>query len=649
MYKNITMKLALINMPFADIRFPSFALSQIKSAIKLKLGACVETDIFYINHDFALFLGIPLYNNFDVTSQIAETGLEIRHNTDSIRDLYFRHLAFPAMGDNFVDVVTANCSKDRFDTRQRILKKRELLSGFFYDIIEKYQLIQYDVIGFTSMFEQQLAAIALGRLVKKLNKDVTLILGGPNCEYPSSFILSEELSHFDYIISGYGVSAMIQLLQFLLKEDTKNLWKIKGLYSRNINKQRADLQVNYKQYYYGEPYGLNDILSIDYTDFYHSYYNKLGLKNKPIVFFETSRGCWWAEKEGCTFCAINGNEKKYTCMSSQKAIEYFNLLFKSNHGKSNFFWATDSTLPLHYLDEVFPFVKKDSQQRIFYEVRADMTKAQIAKLRRNDIRYVQVGIEALSTPILKLIHKGTTAFTNLIFLKLCCEYEINVLWNLLSGIPGEEDTTYLDYFKLIPLLKHLSPPSGIWSISYQKNSILSQHEKDGLQPVTRLLENLYPFPKESIKSMAYYYELLNNRKIYSKKKIKTIYEISMLINQWKASWIDASRVNRPRLYMYEKQGQYILVDSRFDNEITYSLTGQEAKFLIYLNMPRSLDEIITYEPHRSIEMLQKFQSLQLLFEENKTYLSLACRKRNINFKPILPETLQDILEDDNSF
>jgi hypothetical protein len=151
--------------------------------------------------------------------------------------------------------------------------------------------------------------------------------------------------------------------------------------------------------------------------------------------------------------------------------------------------------------------------------------------------------------------------------------------------------------------------------------------------------------------MAYYYELTDNKEIYSKKKIKTIYEISILINQWKAAWIDTSCTNRPRLYIDKdpvSKDRYLVVDSRFKNEITYGLTNQEAEFLTYLNLPRSLNEINTDVPHTGSDMLKKLQSLQLLFEEDGTYLSLVCSKQNTNFRPILPETLNDILENDKT-
>ncbi|MCG8457801.1 MAG: hypothetical protein MI919_16115, partial [Holophagales bacterium] len=48
---------ALVNMPFADARFPTIALTQLKSILASSHPRDVRCDLHYLNHDFAAFYG----------------------------------------------------------------------------------------------------------------------------------------------------------------------------------------------------------------------------------------------------------------------------------------------------------------------------------------------------------------------------------------------------------------------------------------------------------------------------------------------------------------------------------------------------------------------------------------------------------------
>src|SRR4029077_9061316 len=54
-------KVILINMPFANVRMPSIALTQLQSRVLSALDGRVSVDILNLNHDFAKYLGLDLY------------------------------------------------------------------------------------------------------------------------------------------------------------------------------------------------------------------------------------------------------------------------------------------------------------------------------------------------------------------------------------------------------------------------------------------------------------------------------------------------------------------------------------------------------------------------------------------------------------
>jgi hypothetical protein len=86
------------------------------------------------------------------------------------------------------------------------------------------------------------------------------------------------------------------------------------------------------------------------------------------------------------------------------------------------------------------------------------------------IRALQPGIESLSTPILKLMRKGTTALQNIRLLKWATQFGITVQWNLLYGFPGESPAEYERMADVMRSLTHLQPPTATGAIVVERFS-----------------------------------------------------------------------------------------------------------------------------------------------------------------------------------
>src|SRR3954471_6241861 len=84
-------KVSLINMPFANVEFPSIALTQLKAVLEQRLGTRVSVRVFYMNQEIAQYFGIKLYRYI---SDSLET------NMSGMGDWLFRQIAFPSIGDN---------------------------------------------------------------------------------------------------------------------------------------------------------------------------------------------------------------------------------------------------------------------------------------------------------------------------------------------------------------------------------------------------------------------------------------------------------------------------------------------------------------------------------------------------------------------
>src|SRR4051812_25776237 len=84
-------RIALVNMPFADWNRPSFALSQLSGLLAREFGDEVVTDVHYLNQDFAEYVGVRTYEAIAVRHDHVDTGLG---------DWLFRQVAFPDVPDN---------------------------------------------------------------------------------------------------------------------------------------------------------------------------------------------------------------------------------------------------------------------------------------------------------------------------------------------------------------------------------------------------------------------------------------------------------------------------------------------------------------------------------------------------------------------
>ncbi|MFQ9799278.1 MAG: RiPP maturation radical SAM C-methyltransferase [Clostridia bacterium] len=399
---------------------------------------------------------------------------------------------------------------------------------------------------------------AMARKIKQKNPNAIILFGGANCEY-SAYLPLLKIECIDYCCSGYGNLLFTRLVECFLEGKQDMLYQIPGLHSNLLHQQRRNAGLNEEDFYYGEEDDITLSPRLDYSDFFQSFKKYFSDTNlKPRLFFETSRGCYWGEKnQCCSFCGINGGKPVYRKMDNETAIRYLNDLL--SYKENDVFWATDSVMPPEYLDLVFPYLDISPNQHFFYEIRADLSDQQIEKMARYNINLVQVGIESFDDETLQLMKKGTTSVDNLRVLKKCSEEGIGILWNLLVGTPGEPEYAYKNQFDFIPYIYHFNPPSGVWAISFQKTSEYVHYpEKYGLilEPNINILEKIYPFSKEELGSMAYFYRSLSFQKTFSFKNLKEIYQLSHRVEEWKNAWLNKTP---PMLYFLNERS---ILDSR---------------------------------------------------------------------------------------
>lgn len=190
---------------------------------------------------------------------------------------------------------------------------------------------------------------------------------------------------------------------------------------------------------------------------------------------------------------------------------------------------------------------------------------------RARVNRIQPGIESLATSTLKLMKKGTTAFQNVTLLKRCALYDIHPAWNLLVGFPGEEEPVYRRYLELLPLLHHLPPPSGAYTVRFDRFSpYYGQAQTYGLDlhPLD-FYSYIYPFDASDIKDFAYYFADRNINAEYFATVARWIGKLQAKVNEWRALWDPSRPENVPELFFQENST--IIRDSRYGSVLDHDV------------------------------------------------------------------------------
>jgi magnesium-protoporphyrin IX monomethyl ester (oxidative) cyclase len=606
-------KITLINMPFADCTLPSIALTQLKSLVEVRFPETVAVDIVYLNHDFSNYFGSDRYSyiSFSMLPMFAGLG-----------DWLFRHLAFPSLPDNtekYLQRFFFGKGKEVQLIKEIIADKRPNLGAFMDELITTYKLDQSQMVGFTSMFQQNAACFAMAKKLKQRNPEIITVMGGANCEFPMGGVIAEQVQDIDFVFSGPASKSFPEFVEYCMDGTPSKGRSIRGVFSRGVPRPQSSAET------FGEELSIDTPIELDYEDFIRKFDTPfVGTEIKPVITIETSRGCWWGQRSHCTFCGLNGASMAYRAMKPELAIQLFNTMFRYS-GRSNSIQAVDNILPKNYLEQVLPFLETPADMDIFYEVKADLNEQEIAVLAKARVNRIQPGIESLATSTLKLMKKGTSAVQNVNFLKMCADYGVQPFWNLLVGFPGEGADVYRRYMEFLPSLTHLEPPSGVYPVRFDRFSPYhTQAESYGLDlhPM-EFYSFVYPFDEASLVDFAYYFSDRNLLADYFTTIAQWLGKLQALIKQWHARWKDSKLP--PRLRFSDGSGS--IYDSRSGTVVYHSVGELGTALLRFLSKPARMDGVVrAFSAESETDVSGSIALLRgkgLIFEEGDRMISLV--------------------------
>jgi ribosomal peptide maturation radical SAM protein 1 len=610
------LRVALVNAPFTSSRSPSIQIGLLQAILNCRE---IPAKSFYFNLQLGAVLGWEIY---DVLCD---------DRTLLLGEWLFSRAAFgedapdgDAYLGQFQDELDRHLKVIQRDPKYLLDLREHVLPAFIEECLEQVDWTRFDVVGFSSIFEQNCAALALARRLKARFPRLLTVFGGANFEDEMGLEYVRTLPWIDYAVIGEGDEVFPEMLRKLAAGEDAGA--LVGVASRG-----TDGSVRFV----GRSPQVTDLNALpepDYSDFF-STASDLNMpetvrgKNVSIPF-ETARGCWWGAKHHCTFCGLNGLGMAFRSKSPDRAIRGISEL--AERYAIYQLVAVDNILDLKYIRGVFEqLAQRRHDYTFFYETKANLSREQLKQLSSGGVRHLQPGIESLNTNILRLMRKGTTAIQNVCLMKWGLYYGISIHWNVLVGFPGERIEDYDEQLAIFRLIPHLQPPESIGRIWLERFSPnYTQRSSLGINNVRPEPSYAYVYPKAlTLDNIAYFfaYDAAEAVPMFVHK------EAMDYIESWQQAWKTAD----PPFMVYQRgAGRLTITDGRQPGPAQI-FTFDEFGALVYVCCTAtacSVGQIVNSlrdTPDLKVsqdavqDALDEFTSLGLMIEEGERYLSLA--------------------------
>ena len=473
-------------------------------------------------------------------------------------------------------------------------------------------------------FSQLTSSLFAIRLIKEKNPLIKVVIGGAQCAGDMGRSLLNAFPEIDYCISGEGELPLSYLIEALI--DGKRPHDIPGLYFREDGKIYGDgrgIQVE----------NLDELPIPDFSPYLEFLKNHIDGSKRFIPRFpiEISRGCWWNRGgKGCRFCNLNLQWHGYRHKSAKRIQKEIKGITEKYHTLSISFM--DNVIPVSILKEALKglsFLKTDLN--LFGELRAPIKLEDLMELWRSGLKRIQVGIEALSSSLLKKINKGVKLIENIQVMKYCEAHGTPQLEaNLIMEFPLSDRKEVNETLKTIESVYIFRPIKAIPFWLGYDSPIHRDYKRFGLKGTYNHPYYSYIFPKDILKKLQLIVQSYRGNLRYQKEIWKPVKE---KVRWWEETyWKLKKRAGSEPLLSYMDGGEFLIIQQRDPegNDMSHRLRGDSRKIYLFCEEIRDVDEISDRFLHIPREQILRFLNMmvqkRLMFKEEDMFLSLAIPK-----------------------
>lgn len=614
----LALRVALVSLPWQIYNRPSIQLGALKAYIERKhRRVTVTTHSFYLT--IAETLGFALYGRISIARWAGECIYAALTYPDRKRAVE----ALFKSEDHLHNLRQGPSQQISFPELCQTVKRAT------DSLIGSVDWERYDMVGVTNTSNQVLSTIYFIRQLKGRFPEIPIVVGGATFFRGHAGDWLAAFPELDFVVTGEGESPLSSILEWL--DERPNCGpthpdvhcRLHGTFPRTTPAI--------------EECKIHDLPAPDYTE----YFERLGTVASQQQFFpslpvEGARGCPFASNadtntgRGCAFCNMNHQWLRYRKKDPDQMVgEIAKLINRHQILKIN---ILDNYLSPTMADKLFTGLRDIGQDvHVLPSVRTETSKEVLQRIQLGGGKGVQVGIEALSTALLKRMGKEIRAIDNLRIMRDCEELGLICAANMILGFPGTTSAEVAETLRCIRYANVFQPLAPNWFWLGAGSRIWRNQEQYGIVGA-RNHDNYRVLLPESIAN-----SVLLPQQSYDvdEEVLEALWgPVHQALIKWAASYnsLRSEPYTPPPLY-YQDGGNFLSVTHLHVNgDSTIHRLSKSARDLYLMCLrPCHLEEIESEFPKVSREVLastlRQLTSAMLMYKEEDFYLSLAVRRR----------------------
>ena len=612
---------ALISTPWPLYNRPSIQLGTLKAYLRVKHpDVRVDAGHFYLK--LAESLGYKCYQLISERTWLAESIYAV--------------LLFP---ERF-DVVEALFNREAGS--KSILREAGLqkIAALAKKVTETFiSSLNWDncmLCGFSVSLCQLTSTLYFIKHIKLKFPDLIIVIGGSTFSGTAAKKLFKSFPEVDIVINGEGELPLSQLVGCL--RESSNLADLPPITGVTTTKSTED---NGDNAAYNQLSNLNQLPPPDYDD-YFALLKSMAPKKAffPVLPVETSRGCWWQKTiatgnpmpkmqertAGCAFCNLNLQWRGYRHKNPARVANEIDHL--TGRYQTLAVSIVDNVLPSKITGELFNKVgglKKDLH--MFAEIRANTAASELEVMKCAGMQELQIGIESLSTSLLKKLQKGTKAIQNLEIMRNCEALGIVNYSNLILQFPGSDEQDVAETLRNLEFALPLRPLHTVDFWLGLGSPVWQNPAAYGIRAVFNHPNWSRLFPHGISRSMVFMIQAFRGDLGFQKKIWQPV---KKMVAGWQKTYAALQGGTAPSPVLSFRDGrEFLIIKQRLyqADSIEHRLVGTSRLIYLFCMQHRSLKRIRSRFPafaeDKIVAFLKMMVDKKLMFEERDEYLSLA--------------------------
>lgn len=604
----------LISMPWA---YPTRTPIQL-GCLKAYVDKAFKNNKRVSTYTYSAFLTILL----NVFGENFMTAYNEINSLDSAVEIFYQQIFFKNYTSSKNKIIISKILKNiKLDNDILHLLYKSTIEFIEKELVPKFKREGINIIGFTMDFNQVYSSLVCAKHLAKYYNDRNLLFvyGGTSANLRATLQVFKKFKVRHLVVKGEGEVKLKKIIDNCLMNGPDNLpdlspagiYNIKGIDSESYFRHKVGREMQISS--------INTLPPPAYDEYFKSF-DKYNIKGKACnksdlaLHIEGSRGCTGR----CDFCSDPSVWGGYRVKDHKKIIDQTRYLMKKHRVNNVFFTSVCDIWASLFADNV---IKNNICINFDMELRSKHPESFFTKLALAGCKSVMLGIDSLSSTLLKKMNKGVSLMDNLQALKYLNELQIyncspNIMINHPKSTLSDVEETK-SVFKHIPHFNALCFTYFHWSEnSLLYNQLDVSHKKD------LVLANPENLPEDVLK-----YSVGNMYRLRCNLNSKVASAWDKLVDWYKKQQKTEHYMNVIRI----SESTLLIKDGRYGNYKEIILNGDKAIIYNKCHKSQTIDNLVG-ETGLNIKNISKIidelKKKFILIEVDDRFLSLALRPRD---------------------